>query len=101
MLIRSSRDDRARSGIASPRKQSGQQAFAAVFELGHMSGVEILRHVLFLLGRHSGGVRLSRDSPRAEQGPRYVILAQTRLPVVELSVTWFQNLASFGWTPEK
>jgi hypothetical protein len=55
-----------------------------------MSGVEILRHVLFLLGCHSSGVRLTRDSPRAEQGPRYVILAQTGLSVVELSVTWFQ-----------
>jgi hypothetical protein len=64
-----------------------------MFGLGHMSGVEILRHVLFLLGRHSGGVRLTRDSPGAEQGPRYVILAKAGLSVVKLSVasmTWFQ-----------
>jgi hypothetical protein len=54
--------------------------------------VEKFRHVLFLLWRHSGGIRFARDTARPEQRSRYIVLAQTGLAIFELPVacvTWF------------
>ena len=50
-----------------------------------MSGVEIIRNVLFLLRRHPGGIRLARHAPRTEQGSLHIVFAQARLAVVKLS----------------
>src|ERR1700741_2114317 len=51
-----------------------------------MTGVRIFRHILFLLGRHPGGVRLARHSSRAELSPLDVVLGQSGLSIVELPV---------------
>jgi hypothetical protein len=51
-----------------------------------MPWVEISGHVLFLLWRHFGGVRLARNAPRTKQSSRDIVLAQTRLSIVELAV---------------
>jgi hypothetical protein len=53
--------------------------------LGRMPGIQISRHVLFLLWRHFGGVRLTRNAPGTKQSSRDVVLAQTRLSIVELT----------------
>ena len=57
-----------------------------------MPRVQIFRHVLFLLGRHSGGIRLTRDTPGTKQSSRHIVFGQTRLSIVELTIaamTWF------------
>lgn len=51
-----------------------------------MPGVHIFWIILGLLRRHSRGIRNSRNTARAELGPRYVILRQARLAIVKLSV---------------
>jgi hypothetical protein len=62
-----------------------------------MPRVQIFRHVLFLLGRHSGGIRLTRDTPGTKQSSRHIVFGQTRLSIVELTIaamTWFHV-----WSP--
>jgi hypothetical protein len=69
--------------------------------LGRMSGVQVSRHILFLLRCHFGGVRLARNAPRAKQGPRHVVFAQAGLAIVELSVaavTWFHVWSCQVWS---
>src|SRR5437879_6097479 len=69
----------------------------AAFALGGMPRVQIFRHVLFLLRRHSGGIRLARNAPGPKQSTRHIVFAQARLSIVELSaaaVTWFHV-----WSP--
>lgn len=53
--------------------------------LGGMPGVQIFRHVLFLLRRHFGGVRLTRDTPWTKQGARHIVFVRTGLSIVELT----------------
>lgn len=54
--------------------------------LGRMPGVQVFWHVLFLLWRHFGGVRLTRNTPGTEQRSCYIVFTQTRLSIVELTV---------------
>jgi hypothetical protein len=46
----------------------------------------MLWHVLFLLWRHFGGIRLARNTPRTQQSSRHIVFVQTRLSIVELTV---------------
>jgi hypothetical protein len=55
-------------------------------------GVQKFWHVLFLLRRHSGGIRLTWNAARPEQRSRYIVFAQTGLAIFELPVacvSWF------------
>jgi hypothetical protein len=58
----------------------------ASFALRRMPRVQIFWHILFLLRRHFGGVRLARNPPRTKQSSRDIVLAQTRLSIIELAV---------------
>ena len=58
----------------------------ASFALGRMPRVQIFWHILFLLWRHFGGVRLTRNAPRTKQSSRHIVLVQTRLSIFELAV---------------
>src|ERR1700677_4221045 len=51
-----------------------------------MPRVEVFWHVLFLLWRHFGRVRLTRNTPGTEQRSCYIVFTQTRLSIVELTI---------------
>lgn len=59
----------------------------ARFKLLHMSRIHVVWIIFRLLRRHTRGIRRSGDTSRAQLRPLNIVLAQSRLSVVELPVS--------------